>query len=75
MSDESVAIRAILRNLRKEGLNPRVVTKEINYVTGSGTGDESVTQRGISRFKEGDNSLEEKPMSERPSVVQDEILL
>ncbi|XP_052824371.1 histone-lysine N-methyltransferase SETMAR-like [Octopus bimaculoides] len=75
MGDEKMAVRLILCNLRKEELNVRAATKEIDDMEGSGTVNKRVAQNWFRRFKDGDTSLEDKPSSGRPSVVEDEILL
>lgn len=75
MADHKLAIRVILRFLWKKGLNARAAAKEINDVEGTGSVNERTAQNWFKRFKEGDTTLQEKPRSGRPSVVDNEVLL
>ena len=74
MSDEKIAIRAILRYYWKKGLSARAAANEINGVEGQGSVSKSQAAKWFRRFKEGDTSLEDKPRSGRPSTVNNEAL-
>jgi histone-lysine N-methyltransferase SETMAR len=59
----------------KLGHSATVAAENINRAYGSNTVDVRVAQLWFSRFRAGDESLEEAPRSGRPSIVDEEALL
>ena len=67
MGGKKNAIRDIFRYLLKKGA--REAAKEISEMKGPGTINEYMAQNWFRRFKEVDTTLEDKPKSQKPSVV------
>ena len=65
MRNEKIAIQAILCYLWK---------KEMNDLVGPGTVNKFMTENWLRCFKIDDTRLEDKLISGRPSVVEDETL-
>ena len=75
MCDEKIGIRVLLRHYWKKGLSTRAAAEEICAVEGEGVINKTKAAEWFKRFNEGDTSLEDKPRSGRPSMVDNEALL
>ena len=69
MADTSIEILAILRHYFKLGLKATEAARRIREVEGNKAISDRTAQNWFKRFKGGDLSLEVKPRSGRPSVV------
>jgi histone-lysine N-methyltransferase SETMAR len=74
MVSETIEIRIILRHYFKKGFSAAKAAREICDVEGEDSMPERTAQRWYQRFKAGDMSLEDKPRSGRPSIVDQEEL-
>jgi histone-lysine N-methyltransferase SETMAR len=74
MSEEKIAIRALLRHYWKKGLSTRAAVEQICEVEGPEVVSQSAATRWFNRFNNGDTSLENKSRSGRPSTTDNEAL-
>ncbi|XP_053353685.1 protein GVQW3-like [Clarias gariepinus] len=61
--------RAVIEILTKEGCRLSDIHRRLQNVYGDGTIDKSNVHRWMKKFKEGENSIEDKPRSGRPTTA------
>jgi histone-lysine N-methyltransferase SETMAR len=67
-------IRHCLIFLFDKGFNAKQATNEVHSIYGNGSTNYTTVKEWFSRFREGNRSVNDRPRSGRPTVIDDEVL-
>ncbi|KAK6023684.1 hypothetical protein OSTOST_10522, partial [Ostertagia ostertagi] len=72
---DKTAFRTFLLHEFKLGRTATEATTNVNMAWGEGTASERTVRRWFQKFRNGDDSLEDKERAGRPSLVDPEVLM